>query len=207
MSHTVIIAIATIAAIILGPIISLQLQTLLDKRRAAKTRKLAVFKTLMTYRATALSSQFVQALNLIDVEFTANSEKPVRNAWKLLLDHFYDLGQLTISGATIPQSSLDKSATLTASLLLAMGKSLGYGDFDEVQIKKGAYYPMGLGNVEQEQHVLRRLLLEVLAGKRRIPVGVFEDKFPPITVSPNIEAEKLFEKLLEEPTPVKKLSG
>ncbi|MGO9263466.1 MAG: DUF6680 family protein [Candidatus Binataceae bacterium] len=202
MSQTVIIDVATIAAIILGPIIALQLQTHLDKRRAAEARKLSVFKTLMTYRATTLSPNFVQALNLIDVEFSADGEKPVRDAWKILLDHFYDLGEFNRTGAIIPQTSIEKSATLTASLLLAMGKSLGY-EFDEVQIKKGAYYPMGLGNVEQEQHALRRLLLDVLLGKRRVPVAVFEDKFPPITLQPDIEAEKL----LEETPPMKKLSG
>ena len=70
---------------------------------------------------------------------------------------------------------------MTTNLLIAMGKDLGY-DFDEVQIKKGAYYPMGLGNVEQEQHALRRGVLDVLQGKRRIPVGVFEETFPPINV-------------------------
>ena len=83
-----------------------------------------------------------------------------------------------------------------------MGRSLGY-EFDEVQIKKGVYYPMGLGSVEQEQHALRRLLLEVLLGKRRIPVGVFEDKFPPITVLRDAGAEQL----IDEPPTVKKLSG
>lgn len=51
----------------------------------------------MTYRATFLAPNFVQALNLIDVEFTAKSEKPIRDAWKVLLDHFADLGQFTRS--------------------------------------------------------------------------------------------------------------
>ena len=90
-------------------------------------------------------------------------------------DHFGDLG-----GDHPPQNSAEKTAELTTKLLLAMGKSLGY-DFDEVQIKKGAYYPMGLGNVEEEQHALRRGLLELLAGKRRMPVGVLEEKFPQFT--------------------------
>ena len=69
------------------------------------------------------------------------------------------------------------------SLLLAMGNCLGY-DFDEVHVKKGAYYPKGLGNVEEEQHALRRGLLDVIGGKRRIPVGVFEEKFPALSIRP-----------------------
>lgn len=69
----------------------------MERRRDTKNRKLWVFKTLMTYRATFLAPNFVQALNLIDVEFTAKSEKPIRDAWKVLLDHFADLGQFTRS--------------------------------------------------------------------------------------------------------------
>ncbi|HXJ93075.1 MAG TPA: DUF6680 family protein [Terriglobia bacterium] len=179
MSTETVVGIASIAAIVVGPIIALQLQKHLDTRREARNRKLTVFKTLMTYRATTLSPYFVQALNLIDVEFDAKSEKPVRDAWKVLLDHFADLGRLAESNTTFPSNTADKSATLTTNLLMAMGKSLGY-DFDEVQIKKGAYYPMGLGNVEQEQHTLRHELLDVLEGRRRIPVGIFEDRFPEI---------------------------
>lgn len=178
----IVLGVLTIIAIVVGPIIALELQRLLDKGRDAKNRKLWVFKILMTYRATPLAPNFVQALNLIDVEFDASTEKEkaVRKAWKVLLDHFGDLGQST----AVSETSAEKTATLTTNLLLAMGRSLGY-DFDEVQIKKGAYYPMGLGNVEQEQHALRRGLLDVLQGKRRIPVGVFEDRFPSITLSPS----------------------
>jgi hypothetical protein len=204
------IAIATILAIIAGPILALEMQKRLDAGREARNRKLAVFKTLMTYRATALAPNFVQALNLIDVEFDANTEeeKAVRIAWKVLLDHFVDLGRLNQSGNPIPPTVLEKSAPLTTSLLLAMGKCLGY-DFDEVQIKKGAYYPVFLGNVEQEQHALRRLFLDVLSGKRRIPVGVFEDRFPEITLPP--PEIKAHTPALEEPAAaepdVKKLPG
>jgi len=72
---------------------------------------------------------------------------------------------------------------LRANLLMAMGRCLNY-DFDEVQIKKGSYYPIALGNVEAEQHAIRRGVLNVLSGKGRIPVGIFEEKFPPITLEP-----------------------
>ncbi len=66
---------------------------------------------------------------------------------------------------------------------MAMGRCLGY-DFDEVLVKKGSYYPTGLGDVEAEQHAIRRGVLNVLSGRGRIPVGIFEEKFPPITLEP-----------------------
>jgi len=85
----------TIVAIVVGPIIALQLQRMLDRAREARNRKLSVFKALMSYRATALAPAFVQALNLIDVEFDGDNEldKAVRNAWKVLLDHYVDLNR------------------------------------------------------------------------------------------------------------------
>ena len=197
----IVISILTIIAIVVGPIVALDIQRRLDKGREARNRKLWVFKTLMSFRATALSPNFVQALNLIEVEFDSKSEreKAVLIAWKVLLDHFGELGK-----TPLPPNADEKTATLTTNLLLAMGKCLGY-DFDEVQIKKGAYYPMGLGNVEQEQHSVRRGILDVLAGRRRIPVGIFEDKFPAINL-PVIEEVEAATKALPK-AEAKKLHG
>ena len=176
----VYINLGTIVAILLGPILALQIQRKLDAEREAKNRKLWVFKTLMSFRATTLNPTFVQALNLIDVEFNGENEKEraVRSAWRSLLDHYGDLNK-----AKDPESEakVEKGVQLRANLLIAMGRCLGY-EFDEVLVKKGSYYPIGLGNVEQEQHALRRTLLNILSGKGRIPVGIFEDKFPPITL-------------------------
>ncbi len=93
MSAEVWIGVATIAAIILGPVLALQIQRKLDQERETKNRKLGIFRTLMSYRATRLAPLFVQALNLIDIEFTERSEKPVRDAWKELQDHYSDWGR------------------------------------------------------------------------------------------------------------------
>ena len=41
--------------------------------------------------------------------------------------------------------------------------------------------------MEIEQQALRRNLLEVLDGKRHLPVAVFEQKFPPLADEPPIE--------------------
>jgi hypothetical protein len=210
MSAEIALGIVTIAAIIAGPILALEMQRRLDAQRDTRTRKLSVFKTLMGNRATPLSPFFVQALNLIDIEFDANNEKPVRDAWKVLLDHFEELGTFNQSGTVAPAHVLERTRSLTGALLLQMGKSLGY-EFDEVQIKKGGYYPFGLGNVEQEQHAIRRGFLDLLEGKRRLPVGVFKDTFPEITLPPGTQprgaAAPEQPRAIEPPPPVKKLLG
>jgi hypothetical protein len=196
----IVLSIITIIAIIAGPILALEMQRRLDEQREERNRKLWVFKTLMSFRATPLSPSFVQALNLIDVEFSNKNEaeKSVRTKWKILLDHFGELGK-----PKAPDMS-EKTATLTANLLLAMAKSLNY-DFDEVDIKKGVYYPLGLGNVEQEQHAVRRGVLDVLQGRRRIPVGVFEDRFAPINIP--VLDERPEAKELPQAGEAKKLEG
>ncbi len=169
----------TIFAIYYGPIKALKIQRTLDEERDARSRKVSIFKTLMSYRVTRLAPAFVQALNLIDVEFTANNEKEkaVREAWKELND-LYANYKTTVNAE-------DKTNDLVAVLLAAMGKCLGY-DFDKVYLKKGGYYPEGLFNVEVEQHSLRRQLLELLdgTGRRKIPVAVFEQKFPDLIDQP-----------------------
>ena len=95
---TVLVGVATIIAIVRGPIMALRSQRKLDEERDVKNRKLWIFKTLMAYRAIQLTPVFVQALNLIDLEFTEVSEKPVRDAWRELQDHYADWGREKAKG-------------------------------------------------------------------------------------------------------------
>ena len=174
----------TIFAIFYGPIAALKIQRKLDEEREARSRKLQIFKTLMSYRVTRMSPHYVQGLNLIDVEFTGDNdkEKAVREAWKELNDLFANF-KTTLNAE-------DKANDLNAALLAAMGRSLGY-DFDKVYLKKGGYYPEFLMNVEMEQHSLRRQLLELLdgTGRRKLPVATFELKFPDLTGQPKKKDE------------------
>ena len=141
----------------------------------------------MSYRATRLAPVFVQALNLIDIEFAKVSEKPVRDAWKELQDHYSDWGRKTPhQRQSDDKRDMERAEELLAELLVRMGATLGY-NFDKVYVKKGVYYPEGLGDIEQEQHALRKRLLSLLAGTSKLPVAVFEEKFPPMTVSPDQE--------------------
>jgi hypothetical protein len=58
-----------------------------------------------------------------------------------------------------------------------MGQSLGY-HFDKVTLKRNAYYPKFWGEVELENHAVRKKFLELLEGKRKLPVATFEETFP-----------------------------
>jgi hypothetical protein len=52
-----------------------------------------------------------------------------------------------------------------------MGKCLGY-DFDKTQIKNGTYSPVGHGRIEEQQEAIRQGVVELMEGKRVIPMYV-----------------------------------
>jgi hypothetical protein len=182
---TVVVYSITVIAIILAPIVALRVQRKADEAREARGRRLWIFKTLMSNRATRLNPTFVQALNMIDVEFTHKSEKKVSDAWRELQDHYSDWGRKTAQQRLQDsKDDVERSEDLLAELLVKMGNTLGY-DFDKVYVKKACYYPEGLGNIEQEQHALRRALLNLLSGQgAKLPVAVFTQDFQPLSVQP-----------------------
>ena len=71
--------ILTIIAILIGPFLGIYVYGKIEDRKHAYNRKLDVYKTLMATRGTQLSPDYVNALNRIDVEFTADDEKAVRD--------------------------------------------------------------------------------------------------------------------------------
>ena len=74
-------------AVIKAPKWAVEAQWKLQLKKEDRDRRLWIFKTLMKTRATPVVPEHVQALNLIDVEFSANStaDKDVQDAWKNLL--------------------------------------------------------------------------------------------------------------------------
>ncbi|GFD97300.1 hypothetical protein KUL156_56210 [Alteromonas sp. KUL156] len=166
----------TIVAVIAGPILAVQAQKLIESIKERKQRKLKLFHTLMETRATRLSGKHVSALNMIDLEFYGRSifgkrwqssaDREVTNAWKIYNDHLNN-------GASEDRIDawVDRGSELFTSLLYAMSKSLGY-DFDEVQLKRDCYSPIAHGRVEREQQKIREGLVDLLDGKKSIPMAV-----------------------------------
>lgn len=150
------------AAILLAPLIALQVSVYLEKRREKRKRRLGIFKTLMATRAARLSREHVQALNMIDVEFYG--EKKVIRAWKAYLDHLAE-----------PRDSPDvwseKKDELFIDLLDTMATELGY-DFDKTSIKNTSYFPEGHGRMEEDQRIIRRGLATIIQGDAPFPIKI-----------------------------------
>jgi len=155
-----------IAAVLLGPIIAVRLTRYLDNKKEERERKLQVFKTLMATRAYTVSWDHVVALNRIDLEFNGKikKEKDVIEAWKAYLDLLNEKGMSSEQWAI-------KRVELLVELLHTMARVLDY-DFDKTHIKNSSYSPVAHGTIEEEQQALRAGLIEVLAGKRPLPMSI-----------------------------------
>ncbi len=153
--------ILSILAILLAPLVAVQVQRWLEVFREERGRRLHVFKTLMATRAATVSPEHVQALNMIDLEFHGKRYKSVTDAWKAYLDHLASFPKE--AGEPAQQQWADRRVDRLTTLLMEMGKCLGY-EFDEVHVKKGVYAPEAHGQIENENMLLRRGLLQLLYG-------------------------------------------
>ncbi|VAX07354.1 hypothetical protein MNBD_ALPHA03-1865 [hydrothermal vent metagenome] len=155
-----------IIAVLSGPIIAVQVTRHLDNKREKYERKLQVFKALMTTRNYTISWDHVAALNRIDLEFNKKNskEKAVVESWKEYLDLLNDKNMP-------PEQWGDKRVDLLVKLLHKMAHVLDY-DFDKTHIKNSSYSPIAHGNAEDQQNALRMGLIEVLDGKRTIPMTI-----------------------------------
>ena len=172
MQQSTVLALTTIAAIIIGPIVALWLQRISERRRDRRNRKLVIFKELMATRATRVSPRHVDA-NAIEVEFSEGSagDKGVLEAWRLYLDHLGD------GDSGDEQRWTDKGNDLFTDLLYEMSRALQY-DFSKITLKKNVYSPRAHGDLELDQHLLRKYVVEMMAGKRPIWTGIFTGERP-----------------------------
>jgi len=168
-------------AIFTGPIIAVQVQKWIETYRENKDRRKKIFKTLMATRGQILSIEHVAALNMIDLEFDEKGDKKVVEAWNIYFDH---LGACPASDEdiAIQKNWNENKKDKLVDLLYAMGNTLGY-DFDKVRLKRNIYVPQGHEDLELENQLIRRGLLQIIVGKRFFPVQVFNrpDKNEPIS--------------------------
>ena len=167
-----------VSAILLAPILAVQIQKHLELIREKRKRKLNIFHTLMATRGNKISQSHVQSLNMIDIEFYGNKifgiqkqnndEKAIVEAWKLYHDQLntkYDEDELAVWIA--------KCDDLFVELLYKMSKGLGY-DFDKVQLKRGIYTPIAHGEQEIALITIRDQLVKILTGNQPLPMSIVD---------------------------------
>lgn len=188
VTEEIIISAATIIAIILGPIIAIRVQKIIERVTQKRDEKRKVFMTLLTTRGRTLAPEHVQALNMIHLFFSGKHKKDqaVVEAWDLYRDHLFTRteppepqanGEISEADKVDFQNRvhkwLEKADDLLCNLISKMAESLGY-HFPDFWLKKGAYTPQVYGELEENQRTILKGLAEVLLGIRSFPMKVSE---------------------------------
>lgn len=172
----ILILVATIAAIWLGPIRAVQVSRRNDEEREKRRRQYAIFHSLMKTRRIALAPEHVMALNVIVIEFYEHEK--INDAFKRYVENL-EL-RPPVGGDTT--AFLKQREDRFFDLVHEIGAYLGFR-LDKRELDKFSYVPQGWNDVEFENAQMRRLVLEVLSGHRPLPVAPFRgdagDKFPP----------------------------
>jgi hypothetical protein len=138
---------------------------------------MTIFKELMATRALKVSPRHVEALNAIEVEFASGrgSDKRIVDAWRVYLDHLNDQTVRDEPGDI--RRWADRANELLIELLFEMSRALKF-QFDKVSLKNAVYSPRAHGELETDQFLLRKFLLELMQGKRAMWTGVFTGDRP-----------------------------
>jgi hypothetical protein len=152
-------------AVIIGPIIAVAITRMLDDERFTKDRKLAIFRSLVKDRSNPLSYDFVNAFNLIHIEFA--DDKDVIGAWKNLSDsrNSHAPNKEDNDGW---QRKFQEWNSKTDKLLFEITKVLGI-KVNPLDIQS-SYIPIAWGNDQQTNSQIKSLLLELLNNKRAISI-------------------------------------
>jgi hypothetical protein len=162
-----------IIAIVVSPIIAIQVENYRERICADKQRRLEIFRTLMATRSIRLDPRHIEALNMIELDF--HKSKEVKEKWKEYFTHLYKQNphpEGTEKHETMKAEWLEKSSDLLSQLLHVMGKSLGY-NFNEMKIKYSSYCPEGSIEKEKDLLVLRQQLARIVKGEIPLPVIIY----------------------------------
>jgi len=168
------LGIATIIAVIAGPIFAVQVQKWLERGRAAKSRKLEVFRKLMVTRSVPLNVNHIDALNLIEAEYDSRKPKDRRvlDRWHEYWDHLN-----TRHGGTAAEDGVWNTARTEkmGALLYAMSEYLGLG-IDRSVLLRASYYPQGIGTLDTEIATIRKGLIEMFG--KPLKVQIVQEELP-----------------------------
>jgi hypothetical protein len=158
------LGIAVVLATLLGPVLAVMVTRYIDDARAQKARRLEIFRAMMRTRNAALLPDHVNALNQVEIEF--HDIPDIMTAHRELMRF--------INTPSPPDERWgQRHRSYLTKLLSAMAKQLGY-DFEQLDVFEGGYYPSGWGQAEEQQLAMRLGLIELLSGKRTLPVHVTE---------------------------------
>jgi hypothetical protein len=171
----ILVLVATIGAIILGPIAAVRITERKESERRKSERQYSIFHKLMKTRRLNLHAERVEALNLIQLEFYG--DEAIISAYKNYVLH---LGNAAPDDPERRKQFFEEREDLFFDLIHEVGEKLGYS-FDRRQLDKFSYSPQGWVDDQNEVAVFRKLMIELISGVRPLHVAQFSQnpKFPP----------------------------
>lgn len=143
----------TVFAIVLGPVLALMAQRVLDRLRENKKRRVGLYLALMATRGQPLAPTHVQALNSIDTVFNRRSDRAIRAAWQKWLAH--------VAADATAQGWGERFNDLKVELYQKIGSAVGY-KYDIDYLKRQIYAPRGHFDADQNLAQIRQTLAKVL---------------------------------------------
>lgn len=156
-------------AVIIGPVVAVVITRMLDNEKFEKERKLSIFRALVKDRSNPLSYDFVNAFNLIQIEFSNDTE--VIKAWKSLSESRNAAGPAKDDSDGWSRKYAEWNGK-TNQLLFEIAKALDIkvSPFD-IQT---SYFPRAWSDDQQINSEIRALLHQLLDNKRSISVKINE---------------------------------
>lgn len=159
-------ALATLAAIALGPIIAVLVTRFLDGSREKRRRRLDVFRNLMQTRGVRLDPVHVATLNVVEIEFYRDEK--VRQAFQLYIQHLSSpMPEVEEQDRFFAQRS-----DLFMNLLFEVGSSVGLA-FDKRDLERLSYVPQAWDSDRSMQRRNAEMLSQLSSGQRAMPITHF----------------------------------
>jgi hypothetical protein len=122
----------------------------------------------MRTRKAVINPDHVWTLNLIQLEFYG--QEHVQRGYK---DYIANLSELVPDAGPALDALLQKRRDLFFELLHEIAKVLGFS-LDKRDLERAAYVPSGWFSDEDEIRLFRRTVIDLLHGRRALPVAPFQ---------------------------------
>ncbi|WPB58723.1 DUF6680 family protein [Xylophilus sp. GOD-11R] len=196
-----------VSGAVLGPILAVQVQKLVEALGEDKKRREAVFAALMATRQSRLSHEHVGALNSIDLTFYdrgfwllrwhPRTFQLVREAWMNYRRHLSPPpAERATEGEALARFQ-GRAEELFVNLLEKMAVAVGYS-FDRQELQTGSYSPEAHGRNEQQQIALRETALAFFAGRQPLSMEVTQFPSDPALTARAIATQELLAGALAE---------
>ncbi len=180
---------STIAIRTYGPVNAGRIAREIEREKAKNERKFEVFRRLFVTRGARLHHDHVWALNLIPIEFVGAAT--VVDTWRAYMEN---LSLHTPQEKDQLEAFIRERTRKLTALISAMANDLGV-NFDRLDIQDYAYFPKVWGDDDDDQRMVRKLVLDLLRGMRPLRVMPMSlagppGPFPPApTPAPKAEPE------------------